>query len=159
MQGKALVVTDSDEHNEEGHLIEAADIRAQQVAKRLRKYTGLRKEIGAPRYEQMNGSEITLIGWGSTYGAIKEASDILKKDGVATSILHFSEIWPFPAEETSSALKNARKTIAIENNATGQLANIIRGETGYKVNRLISRYDGRPISPQYIISELKREVS
>ena len=42
-QGKALVVTDSDEHDEAGHMIEDAATRNQQVEKRLRKLDGLRQ--------------------------------------------------------------------------------------------------------------------
>ncbi len=98
MQSRALVVSDSDEHDETGHLTESAEFRTQQVAKRLRKYTGLKSEISPPRFHQMPDAEITLIGWGSTYGAIMEASEMLKKEGLANNVLHFTEIWPFPAE-------------------------------------------------------------
>ena len=48
MQSRALVVTDSDEHDETGHLTESAEYRTQQVAKRLRKYSGLKKKSAHP---------------------------------------------------------------------------------------------------------------
>lgn len=92
MQSRALVVSDSDEHDETGHLTESAEFRTQQVAKRLRKYTGLKSEINPPRFHEMANAEITLTGWGSTYGAIMEASETLKKDGVANNVLHLAEI-------------------------------------------------------------------
>ncbi len=159
LQGKALVVTDSDEHDEAGHMIEDAETRTRMVLKRLRKLNGLRSELGQPRLHQTPKAEITLIGWGSTYGAIKEAAALLQKDGVAANVLHLNELWPFPAEAVSSVLDSANKSIVIENNATGQLARLIRRETGHKVNASILKFDGRPFSPEYIVRELKKEVS
>ena len=157
-QGKALVVTDSDEHDEAGHMIEDAETRNQQNRKRLRKQNGLRKEITKPKLHEVPGAELTLIGWGSTYGAIKEAAALLKKDGMAVNTLHLSEIWPFPAEAVSSILKKVRKSIAIEGNATAQLAGLIRRETGHKVDATILKYDGRPFSPEEIVGRLRKEV-
>ena len=157
-QGKALVVTDSDEHDEAGHMIEDAETRNQQNLKRLRKQNGLRKEITKPKLHEVPGAELTLIGWGSTYGAIKEAAALLKKDGMAVNTLHLSEIWPFPAEAVSSVLKKVKKSIAIEGNATAQIAGLIRRETGHKVDSTILKYDGRPFSPEEIVGRLRKEV-
>jgi len=156
MQSRALVVTDSDEHNEDGHMIESAEYRTQQVAKRLRKYAGLKKEISPPVFYEMPDAEMTLIGWGSTYGAIKEASEELKKEGLRNNVLHLTEIWPFPVESVSAALKKSPRNVVIENNATGQLAYLIHAETGYKASQLINKWDGRPISCRYILDELKK---
>ncbi|MFC1870541.1 2-oxoacid:acceptor oxidoreductase subunit alpha, partial [Chloroflexota bacterium] len=158
LQGKALVVTDSDEHDEAGHMIEDGETRNEQNLKRLRKLDGLKTEIGSPRTHQTPGAEINLIGWGSTYGAIKEAADILKREGVAANILHISEIWPFPAEAVASALDNRSKNIVVEGNATAQMRWLIRRETGIKVDGSVLRFDGRPLSPQYIVEQLKKEV-
>jgi 2-oxoglutarate ferredoxin oxidoreductase subunit alpha len=158
-QGKALVVTDSDEHNEAGHLIEDTETRNQQNLKRLRKQNGLKTEIRSPKFHQMPNAEFMLIGWGSTYGAIREAADLLQKDKVLVNVLHISEIWPFPTEAISSALSKGTKSIVIENNATAQMANLIRRETGYRVNGTILKSDGRPFSPQEIVDRMKKEVT
>ncbi len=157
-QGKALVVTDSDEHDEAGHMIEDAATRSQQVQKRLRKLNGLKQEITPPEFNEMNGAATILIGWGSTYGAIREAAALLNKDGIAANTLHFSQIWPFPAEAVASALHKSRKNIVIEGNATAQLADLIRRETGQKVDATILKYDGRPFSPEEIVDHLRKEV-
>ena len=157
-QGKALVVTDSDEHDEAGHMIEDAATRKQQVEKRLRKLNGLKQEIMEPEFRKTQGSGITLIGWGSTYGAIQEAADILKKGGRAVNTLHFSQICPFPSEIVISALKEAAKNIVVEGNATAQLAALIRRETGLKVDSTILKYDGRPFSPKEIVDRVNKEA-
>jgi 2-oxoglutarate ferredoxin oxidoreductase subunit alpha len=157
-QGKALVVTDSDEHDEAGHMIEDAATRSQQVEKRLRKLNGLKQEITPPEFNEVDGADLTLIGWGSTYGAIQEAATLLKKDSTAVNTLHFSQIWPFPSEAVAAALGKSNKSIVIEGNATAQLAALIRRETGQAVDATILKYDGRPFSPEEIVDRLSKEV-
>ena len=126
----ALVVADSDEHDEAGHLIEDAETRKKMMDKRLRKLNGLKEEIIPPRFYGTEKADTLLIGWGSTYGVIKESVDLLNKAGGSYSHLHLNQIWPFPVEAVSTAMKNAQNCYVIENNATGQLAGLIRRETG-----------------------------
>ncbi|MDH4067314.1 MAG: 2-oxoacid:acceptor oxidoreductase subunit alpha [Dehalococcoidia bacterium] len=155
--GQALVVTDCDEHDEEGHLTEDAGERTAQVQKRLRKILPLKKEIGKPHKYGSRGAETTLIGWGSTYGAIHEAVDMLRREDVRINMLHLSELWPFPAKAVADAVSKTPNTYAIENNATGQLARLIKAETGYDVSHRILKYDGRPFTPAYIAQAVKKE--
>ncbi len=157
-QGKALVVTDSDEHDEAGHMIEDAVTRTLQVQKRLRKLNGLRREMAGPELRTSPGAVVTLIGWGSTYGAIREAAAMLEQDGRPVNTFHISEIWPFPAEAVAAALSQGRKNIVIEGNATAQMAGLIRRETGQKVDATILKFDGRPFSPAEIAGRLREEV-
>jgi len=153
-----LVITDSDEHDEYGHLTESAVIRTEQVKKRLKKYDGLKSEIENPRYQTRPDAELTLIGWGSTFGAIREAALELEKAGVACNVLHLNQVWPFPVAEVVGALNHKGKKVVIESNATGQLAYLIQAETGQKIDHQINKWDGRPISPQYILNALKKGV-
>jgi 2-oxoglutarate ferredoxin oxidoreductase subunit alpha len=156
--GKALVVTDCDEHDEKGHLTEDAGERMAQVQKRLRKFIPLKKEIGTPRKYGFRGAETTLIGWGSTYGAIHEAVDILRKEDASVNMLHLNELWPFPAKAIVNAVSKARNSYVIENNATGQLAQLIKVETGYDVSGRILKFDGRPFTPAYIAEAVRKEA-
>lgn len=156
--GKRLVVTDSDEHDEAGHMIEDAATRNQQDLKRLRKRYGLAGDIDAPEINGIKGAETLLIGWGSTRGAIEEAAEILQESGSPVNTMYFKEIWPFPVEAVGAELNKGVKTVVIEGNATAQLAALIRRETGYKVDHAILRFDGRPFSPEEIVRRLKKEV-
>jgi len=155
---KALVVTDCDEHDEAGHLTEDAGERTAQVEKRLRKMVPLKKEMGKPQKYGPRGAGTTLIGWGSTYGAIREAVDILGKDDIRVNVLHLNELWPFPAEAVSDAITKAESSYVIESNATGQLARLIKAETGHGVTGRILKFDGRPLTPAYIVEAVKKEV-
>ena len=156
--GKALVVTDCDEHDEEGHLTEDAVDRTAQVQKRLQKLIPLEKEIGTPWKYGPEKAETTLISWGSTYGAIYEALDILHKEETSINMLHLNELCPFPAKAVADAISRARNSYVIENNATGQLAQLIKAETGYNVSGQILKYDGRPFTPGYIARAVQKEV-
>lgn len=155
--GKHLVVADSDEHDEEGHIIEDAETRIKMVRKRLQKKLPLIKsEIEAPLLYGDPSPEIVLMGHGSTYGVIKEVVDILSKDR-KIAMMHFSQVYPLPERDRFDyieLLENAKLAISIENNATGQFAKLIRAETGFEFTHQILKYDGRP----FTIENLKEEV-
>ena len=152
----ALVVADSDEHNEAGHLIEDAETRTKMMDKRFRKLTQLKQEIIQPRFYGPEKADTLLIGWGSNYGVIKESVDLLNKAGGSYSHLHLNQIWPFPVDAVSTAMKKAQHSYVIENNATGQLAGLIRRETGLAASGSILKYDGRPFTPALIMRELRK---
>jgi 2-oxoglutarate ferredoxin oxidoreductase subunit alpha len=154
---KALVITDSDEHDEEGHLTEDAAERTSQVQKRMRKMFSLRQELAPPQLFGQKKAETTLVGWGSTYGAIREAVDILRREGASVKMLHLNELWPFPAEAVSDVLNTAHNSYVVESNATGQLARLIKAETGKDVSGRILKFDGRPFTPAYIAEEVRKE--
>jgi 2-oxoglutarate ferredoxin oxidoreductase subunit alpha len=151
-----LVVTDSDEHDEEGHIVEDGPTRVKMVQKRLlRKLDGLRKEISPPALYGSDAPEVLLAGWGSTYGVLREAVDALNAGGGNAAMLHFSELYPFP-EDTGfiEALKKAKASVCVENNAMGQFERLVRAETGFRFGRRINRYDGRPFTVDYIMRGL-----
>jgi len=155
---RALVVTDSDEHDETGHLIEDAHMRSEQMQKRLRKLVPLKQEMTVPEIYGAKKATISVIGWGSTCGALREAVDILRReDKMSINLLHLNELWPFPAEKVTDVLKKAKQSYVVENNAGGQLARLIRQETGQQVTGTILKFDGRPFSPAVIAQKLREE--
>jgi 2-oxoglutarate ferredoxin oxidoreductase subunit alpha len=162
-EARHVVVTDSDEHDEEGHIIEDAETRNKMVQKRLmRKLPLIRCEIKEPLYYGGSNPRIVIAGWGSTYGVMKEAVDLLsKKESIG--LLHFSELYPFPspsplAQNYFSTLKNAQVTICIENNATGQFARLMRAETGFAFHEKIHKYDGRPFLLEKLAGEINARI-
>lgn len=156
-ESKHLVVTDSDEHDEEGHIVEDADTRIKMVNKRLfRKLPHIRQEIDSPLLYGNPNPDVIIAGWGSTFGVIKEAVDILAKESKA-AMLHFSEIYPFPSTDKFDYLKvlrNANAAICVENNATSQFARLMKTETGYTFTGMINKYDGRPFTVEGLLGEI-----
>jgi 2-oxoglutarate ferredoxin oxidoreductase subunit alpha len=142
-----LVVTDSDEHGEEGHIIEDAETRVKMVNKRLfEKLPRIRAEMEHPLHYGARDPDIVIVGWGSNYGVMKEAVDSLSAE-LSIAMLHFSEVYPLPDTQGfdyMKLLRDARFSICIENNARSQFARLMRAETGYEFKGRINRYDGRP---------------
>jgi 2-oxoglutarate/2-oxoacid ferredoxin oxidoreductase subunit alpha len=154
----ALVVTDSDEHDEAGHLTEDAVVRKAQMDKRMRKTFSLKQEVMEPVWYGPRKSDHLLIGWGSTYGALREAVDMVRHD-TEVSLLHLKELCPFPSEVVADAISKAKTCHVVENNASGQLARLIRMETGKEVTGKILKYDGRPFTPAYIAEIVRKECA
>jgi 2-oxoglutarate ferredoxin oxidoreductase subunit alpha len=157
-EARHVVVTDSDEHNEEGHLIEDAETRVKMTNKRLfKKMPLITNEIAPPLLYGSEKPKIAITGWGSSYGLMKEAVDALSgKHDIA--MLHFSEIYPLPLTtkfDYLRILKEASLSICFEQNATGQFARLIKAETSYSFNKLLNRFDGRP----YLLEELTGEIN
>lgn len=154
-KGNYFVTADSDEHNEAGYITEDADVRVDMVDKRMRKLDGLIRELEEPEFLGEENCDVLLIGWGSTYGPIKEAVDTLNKsleDKFAALV--FGDIYPLPTRLLLEYVDKAKTIINVEQNATGQLADLIRETTGILCNNSILKYDGRQISGEEIVDRL-----
>jgi 2-oxoglutarate ferredoxin oxidoreductase subunit alpha len=150
-----LVITDSDEHTEDGHLTEDLEVRRRLVDKRLRKAEALSNEVMPPDYKGEGRADLLLVSWGSSKGSVREAAGRLKGKGHNVATLHFNQVWPLISDQFLPYLTGAKRVICIEGNACGQLAAIISRETGFRIDERISRYDGLPLTPEYILRELE----
>jgi 2-oxoglutarate/2-oxoacid ferredoxin oxidoreductase subunit alpha len=152
-----VVVVDSDEHDEEGHIVEDAATRIRMMEKRLfKKLPLIRNEIAPPELYGDQDAHIVLTGWGSTYGVMKEAVDELKQS-LRIAMLHFSEVFPLPdlmLFDYVAFLKKAKLPLCIEHNATGQFSRLLRAETGFAFKARILKYDGRPFTIEELIGEI-----
>jgi len=149
-----LVVAGSDEHTEDGHLTEDLSVRQLMVKKRLKKMEEIRREVVPPEFQGEREPDLLLVSWGSSKGAVWEAAAKMKSAGKRVATLHFSQVWPIIQEQFLGILQEAGQTVCVEGNATGQLAGLIRLETGFEIKKRINRYDGLPITPEFILREL-----
>jgi 2-oxoglutarate/2-oxoacid ferredoxin oxidoreductase subunit alpha len=156
--GKTVLV-DSDEHDESGHITESAAVRIAMNDKRLRKMEYIKEDLLEPEYMGEETFDTLLVGWGSMYSPIKDAVKLLNTMGKTKyGALVFGEIYPLPDKLLKEKAVKAKKLINIEQNATGQLAMLIRENTGIEIKNSILRYDGRPLSSEDIINKLKEEM-
>jgi len=149
-----LVVADSDEHTEDGHLTEDLSVRKKMVEKRLKKGEGIQANVIPPEIYGDENPELLFICWGSNKGSVKEATRLMGSQGVRTAMIHFLQVWPLIAENFINFLNKAKNVVSVEGNATGQMARLIRRETGFEIKKQVLRYDGLPITPEYILREL-----
>jgi 2-oxoglutarate ferredoxin oxidoreductase subunit alpha len=155
-----VVVVDSDEHDEEGHIVEDGATRKRMVEKRFRKLPLINNEIAPPELYKDHEARIVLVGWGSTYGVMKEAIDALAQSR-SIAMLHFSEIFPLPDPahvDYLAFLRQAQLCLCIEHNATGQFSRLLRAETGFEFQAIIHKYDGRPFTVEELIGEIHGHI-
>lgn len=153
-----VVLVDSDEHDQKGNIIEDAFTRKQMFDKRMRKLTELAEEMDEPDLYGDPHPDLLLVGWGSTYGVLRESVDALSASGLKTALLHYSDLWPLPSKRLLEMIRVVKRYYCVENNATGQLAALIRRKTGIEFNNLILKYDGRPFLPHEIVREVEKNV-
>jgi 2-oxoglutarate ferredoxin oxidoreductase subunit alpha len=155
--GPALVKVCSDEHDEEGHITEDAEIRDAMVTKRFAKLAAMRKEIRPPELIHA-GSDILLISWGSMRGAMVEAVDRLRADGIHCGGVHVVDMWPFPDAAVSEILGKATQFFVVEQNRCAQLGQLIRQQTGRQYTDAVLKYNGRPMSAGEITDAIKTKL-
>jgi 2-oxoglutarate ferredoxin oxidoreductase subunit alpha len=156
--GEGLVKADSDEHYEDGTITEEESVRIAQNEKRLRKAQAIAEAAVPPRYEGPESPQLMVVGWGSTYHAIREAISDLGRDDVAH--LHLEQVYPLPPDVPFRIL-NAGAVLVVEGNATGQLSRLIHSETGFEVEHMLLKHSGMQFSVEEIeahLRDLMREV-
>jgi 2-oxoglutarate ferredoxin oxidoreductase subunit alpha len=162
MEGHIYVAA-SDEHDEDGILVSDEFtnpiIRRKMVEKRARKFQHVIQDVPVPQLEGNPDAEVTLVGFGSTYGVIKEAIEQLAQLGITANQLPIKWIVPFHADEVSDTLDKAKRIIIVENNYSGQFARYLRSETGIAAHGHIRKYDGEPFLPHHIVEAVQEQLA
>ncbi len=156
-------VVSSDEHEENGVLISDEytnhNKRRAMMEKRQRKVQGIEAAVPPPVLDGPADADVTLIGWGSTDGTIKEARALLAEQGITTNQLQIRWIVPLHGDAILKLLDGAKHTIIVENNFTGQFARYLRSETSFVADGHIRKYDGEPFMPHHIAEAVKEQLA
>ncbi|HSF04722.1 MAG TPA: 2-oxoacid:acceptor oxidoreductase subunit alpha [Methylomirabilota bacterium] len=152
-------VVATDEHDEDGVLIsdEFTDPHKRQAIheKRMRKMDGVRPLLPPPQLYGPAEARVTLVGWGSTEGVIREAMQQLAAAGVVANNLQIRWLVPLHADAILALLSQGQTVIIVENNYSGQFARYLRAETGIVAAGHIRKYDGEPFMPHHIVDGVK----
>ncbi len=82
----ATYKTTGNEHNQNGDTTEDPEIRTKMMDKRMKKLdTALDRDVEGPKRYGPEEAEITFLGWGSPYGAVREAVDKLNDEGISSN--------------------------------------------------------------------------
>ena len=122
----------------------------------MTKFEHLLKELPAPKLEGPADAAVTLVGWGSTYGVIREAAELLTASGVKTNYVIGKYLLPFHTKEWTELLGKCKKKISVEANFTSQFARHLKAETGISMDGHVIKYDGEPYEPLYVAEHVKR---
>ncbi|MFC0188820.1 2-oxoacid:acceptor oxidoreductase subunit alpha [Fictibacillus aquaticus] len=147
------------EHDEYGKPSEVATNRQKQMDKRLSKLKSLKFDTPVVKNAPHEEADILLVGFNSTRGVIEEAMPRLEEQGIKVNHAHIRLLHPFPATEFKELADRAKKIVVVENNATGQLASIIKLNTGNheKISSIL-KYDGNPFLPSEVTAKAKELV-
>lgn len=146
--GKIYWMT-GDEHTEYGHITEKPEIRLPMHEKRMKKLELAAREIPQDRQYKFFGpqdADLTVVSWGSNKGAILDTMDALQAQGKSINFLHIRLMNPFPTDVVTEILNRAKQVACVENNISGQLAQLIRMRTGIDIPHKVLKWTGRPMS-------------
>ena len=158
--------TTSDEHDPRGHITEGIANRIQMMEKRMNKMNLAAREIPDDKKFRLfgpapnrNNTPVLVVGWGSTKGAIVDALKRIDPQHQNYSFLQLRIMRPFPIAQVSEILHKAAKVISFDCNYSGQIAAVIRAETGFRVHHQVVKFDGRPFSEDEVVVALEHAVA
>ncbi len=157
-QKGGVYISNAYEHDEEGVVTESPHERVLMAGKRLKKLKAMQADSKPPVLYGEPDADITFVSWGSSRGPVIDAIAMLKEQGIKANLYHFTWMFPFASEQVTSLLSTAKRIVDVEQNATGQLASIIREYTGIEIKEKILKYDGRPFFPEDIVESIRRNV-
>jgi 2-oxoglutarate ferredoxin oxidoreductase subunit alpha len=122
------------------------------VRQRARKIAGIAREIPPIEiFGDAGGGELMVLGWGSTFGPIREAVKQLRSKGKNVSHIHLRYLNPLPGD-LGDKLHMFRKVMVAEMNM-GQLLKMVRAD--YLVDAVgCNKIQGRPFK----VSELTNRI-
>ncbi len=150
-----LVRSLGSEHDEEGLQTEDAAVRVKMHEKRMGKLAAMAKARDEPTCYPEETADCVVVCFGSTYGAAREAVDILRSERMSVAMVHLCDLIPFPRERVAALLSPARRVITVEGNSSGQFAALLRRETGIKADEQVLKYDGRPFAARPLAEEIR----
>lgn len=158
-QKNVLFLSSGSEHDDRGVITESKTNRNRMMEKRMHKLDTFQKEISYPAVDVVGdkNAKVGILTWGSTTAAVDEALERLKT--VKTKRMSAKVIWPFPAKEVKAFLDSVDTLIVVENNYSGQLADLVKKEVGgHDKIRKIVKYDGTPFRPTEIVNKIEEEL-
>jgi 2-oxoglutarate ferredoxin oxidoreductase subunit alpha len=159
-------------HDEESHVAYESAINQRSMEMRSRKLAVLRGALKPPAVHGGDEGDLLVVGWGSTLGAIEEAVDRLRAEGLRVSSLHLRFLSPLEPG-LKEIFARFRKVLTVEINYSddpeqpfitpesrryAQLAQILRAHTLIDID-CWSRVPGGPLPPGVIEEELRRRLA
>ena len=145
-----------EKQGEEGRVSYDAANHQKMVTLRAQKIAGIARDYEKLAIEGDVHAPILLLGWGSTYGALKSALIACQQEGLSIALVHLRHLNPLPND--LSAILSQFKHILIAELNSGQLCQIIRAH--YLIDaKSISQCNGQPFSTSVLVNAIKMEVN
>ncbi len=159
-------------HDEGSKVAYTTDVVQRSMTMRSRKMAVFQSTLEPPRVNGDEEGDLLIVGWGSTKGAIEEAVERAREEGLKVSNLHLTFLSPLEPglKEIFSRFKKVitveinysdeigQPYITEENRRYGQLAIILRAQTLVDVD-CWTRVMGEPLKPGDIHNAIKQKLS
>jgi len=137
---------------ENGNISYDPDNHHRMTKVRAEKILGIAKDIPAQKVSSGKSSgKLAVVGWGSTFGAIEQATKLCQDDGLDVAHIHLRYIWPLP-QNLENLLKGFDKIVVPEMN-NGQLVTLLRAKYLVPAQSL-TQISGQPFK----VSDLEQEI-
>lgn len=158
-------------HDEDGQIAYESSVNQRAMEMRSRKLAVLASVLKPPKVHGDEEGDLLVVGWGSTLGAIEEAVDRLRADGLRVSSVHLRFLSPLEPG-LKEIFSKFRKVLAVEINYSdeagqpyvnegsrrySQLARLLRAQTAMDID-CWSRVPGGPLRPWVIEEQLRQRL-
>jgi 2-oxoglutarate ferredoxin oxidoreductase subunit alpha len=145
------------EHDEFGHVSVNPVNRTKMMQKRMEKMHLAKPDLPVPHLYGDAKAKIGIIGYGSTWGPIREAQQLLASAGVPTYFYQARTLYPVPGETLGPFLDGVDAAYVVEHNYTGQFSRLIRETLPHKADKLrpVVKYDGFSFRSDELVERIR----
>lgn len=143
----------SDEHTVQGWSTDESKDVSQMMEKRFKKIQTLKKELPGPKYFGSKDADIVFVGYGSVKNSVIDMMNLTDRK---IGYLHYEYLYPIKTEKLINIYEDGARLIAIENNQSGELTELIRQNCGFEIPEKLLKFDGRPFFVEDILDYIKQ---
>jgi len=159
-------------HDTKGKVTYGPDNNQKTSELRSKKLATFKKTLMPPKINGDAKGDLLIVGWGSTLGAIEEAIELAREEGIKVSSIHLKFLSPLEPG-LKDIFKNFINVMTVEinysdsksiegvtedNRRYSQLAWILRARTLVDID-CYSNVMGQPLSPNKVLREIKRKLN
>ena len=163
MLGGKYPVVSGLEHDEWGHPSGSPKMHTQMQAKRRQKLIDAAAEFPLPEVHGDQSGDVLIVGWGSTYGPIKESTDRLREEGHKIGAFHLRHVHPMP-DGIETVFARFKHVVVVEMNDAGaygfgQLAMLLRARYADPKITSICKTDGLAFRIREIVTGVEKKLA
>ncbi len=145
------------EHDEFGHVSVNPVNRVKMMRKRMEKMTKAIDDLPSARLYGDPAGRVGIIGYGSTWGPIQEAMQLLKEQGIAARHFQARTLYPVPTRELEALFRDVDVAYVVEHNYLGQFARLIREAMPQEHAKIrsILKFDGFSFRAPEIVAQIR----
>ena len=141
-------------HDASGFPTEEIETCRKLIDRLFQKVEKYQDEIESNEEYMVDDADILIVGYGSASLAIKEAINMLRKDGIKVGMFRPITLWPSPEKRLHELGQKFDKVLSVELNQGQYLEEVQRSMGRLDIAKL-TKTNGRPFSPSDIIEKVK----